>query len=178
MSLYENVPCELKEMDQWVCHRFPNKAPLCPFPNENGDLAYASCRKPETWGSFGTAVKAVQHGWAKGIGIEITNGIIGIDIDHCIDSGELSSAAKEIIEFFGSYAEISPSGTGVHVLIRGVLPVEGHALRKSNLEAYDDKRYFIVTGNAFLDSQGLPYPLRECQEKIANFVRHLKGEPR
>lgn len=161
----------MRSLRQWVCHRFPDKAPLCPFPDERGDLTFASCNKPETWGSFEAAVKAVSLGWAKGIGIEFANGIAGIDIDHCVDGGELSELAREIVETFRSYTEISPSGTGVHILFRGKLPGTGRKLPMLGLEVYDSGRYFTVTGNAYLDPDGDAYPLRDCTEELDAFYK-------
>ncbi|MCQ4895537.1 phage/plasmid primase, P4 family [Anaerotruncus sp. DFI.9.16] len=169
--MYDRVPEGLRSLRQWVCHRFPDKAPLCPFPDERGDLTFASCNKPETWGSFEAAVKAVSLGWAKGIGIEFANGIAGIDIDHCVDGGELSELAREIVETFRSYTEISPSGTGVHILFRGKLPGTGRKLPMLGLEVYDSGRYFTVTGNAYLDPDGDAYPLRDCTEELDAFYK-------
>ena len=169
--MYDRVPEGLRSLRQWVCHRFPDKAPLCPFPDERGDLTFASCNKPETWGSFEAAVKAVSLGWAKGIGIEFANGIAGIDIDHCVDGGELSELAREIVETFRSYTEISPSGTGVHILFRGKLPGTGCKLPMLGLEVYDSGRYFTVTGNAYLDPDGDAYPLRDCTEELGAFYK-------
>jgi primase-polymerase (primpol)-like protein len=44
------------------------------------------------------------------------DGLIGIDIDKCIDAetGEISAIAEEVIAGCHSYTEYSPSRTGVH----------------------------------------------------------------
>jgi primase-polymerase (primpol)-like protein len=48
----------------------------------------------------------------------------GVDLDGCLDpdTGDMEGWAREIIEELDSYTEVSPSGTGVHVLIRAALP--------------------------------------------------------
>jgi len=43
------------------------------------------------------------------------SGITGIDIDHCIVDGQLSTLAQEIVNKCKSYTEKSPSGTGFHI---------------------------------------------------------------
>ena len=40
---------------------------------------------------------------------------IAIDIDDCVENGKLSAMAAEIVDSLGSYAELSISGTGVHI---------------------------------------------------------------
>ncbi|WP_238994039.1 phage NrS-1 polymerase family protein, partial [Halobellus captivus] len=54
-------------------------------------------------------------------------------------------AALDIIERLDSYTEVSPSGTGYHVLITGALP-EGRN-RRGSVELYDTARFFTVTGD-------------------------------
>ena len=47
--------------------------------------------------------------------------IVGIDIDHCIDPGTgiIDDKAKKIVDRLNSYSEISPSGQGLHIFVRG-----------------------------------------------------------
>jgi primase-polymerase (primpol)-like protein len=49
------------------------------------------------------------------------------------------------------YAEVSPSGTGVHVIVRGAAPNR----QDGKVEAYSSGRYFTVTGRA-ISGHGLP----------------------
>jgi primase-polymerase (primpol)-like protein len=88
-----------------------------------------------------------EHGYG-GIGFVFTpeDDLCGVDLDGCLDpeTGEIEGWAQEIIEELDSYTEISPSGTGVHVLVRGTLPAGRN--RKGRFEAYDRGRYFTVTG--------------------------------
>jgi putative DNA primase/helicase len=51
----------------------------------------------------------------------------GIDLDKCRDpeTGTIEEWAQEIIISLRSYTEISPSGRGVHIIVRGKLPPEG-----------------------------------------------------
>lgn len=165
---YTAIPWELRALPQWVCHRYPNKMPLSPFPDGNGKLSPADCRSPATWGTFEDACRAIEQHGAKGLGIQLGRGICGVDIDHCVEDGELNALAREFLSALGSYAELSPSGTGVHILCKGSLPSrEGRKVPALGLEMYDTGRYFTVTGKPICDEDGRPYPLRDCTEALA-----------
>lgn len=159
-------------MDQWVVHRYPKKMPLCPRPEPDGKLHPAEANNSLTWGTFREAVSAIESRQAVGLGFELGNGICGVDVDHCMDDGVPSAFAREIIEALQSYAEISPSGTGIHILCKGHLPErEGRKDTILGLEMYDSVRYFTVTGNVYCDEDGIAYPLRECTEELDKIHR-------
>ena len=84
------------------------------------------------------------------------DGFVGIDLDHCRDSEseQIEPWALEIIEAVKSYTEITPSGTGIHIIARGELP-EGQR-RKGNIEMYDSGRYFTMTSNHLPDTPTQP----------------------
>ncbi|MBA2715246.1 MAG: AAA family ATPase, partial [Rubrobacteraceae bacterium] len=115
-----------------------------------------------------------EHGYG-GIGFVFTpeDDLCGVDLDGCLDpeTGEIESWASTIIEELGSYTEISPSGTGVHVLVRATLP-EGRN-RKGRFEAYDRSRYFTVTGKHLA---GTPQAIAGRQEELRTVVRRVFGE--
>jgi primase-polymerase (primpol)-like protein len=69
----------------------------------------------------------------------------GIDLDRCVDpqTGEVAGWAMEIVRYFDSYSELSTTGTGVHVIVKGEIPNR----RKSGIEVYSSKRFFTVTGH-------------------------------
>jgi putative DNA primase/helicase len=56
-----------------------------------------------------------------------------------------NNIVSEFIEMMGSYAEYSVSGTGIHIIAKGKLPVGGR--RKGNVEMYDSGRFFAMTGD-------------------------------
>jgi hypothetical protein len=146
MTGYDNIPSELKQLDQWVCVYSDSKIPM----QAVGDEA-ASSTNPSTWSDFETADEAVDSGEYDYIGFVFNdNGIVGIDIDAGYDDeGFISPLAADIIRKCGSYTEKSKSGRGFHVLLRGTLPFKG----KNNLngvEIYKQARYFIMTGETML----------------------------
>jgi hypothetical protein len=47
----------------------------------------------------------------------------GVDLDDCVDeNGEIALWALEIVHYFDSYTELSATGTGLHVIVRGDVP--------------------------------------------------------
>lgn len=163
MIRYENIPEELKQLNQWVCARDESKVPMKAF--ENGA---ASSTNPQTWSTFDMANEAVSKGFYDYCGFVFNdNGYVGIDIDDGYDEdGFLSQLAADIIDKCKSYTEKSKSGTGFHILVRGELPFKG----KNNLagvEIYKTARYFIMTGNTLLyrdiedNQEAIDYVLRK-----------------
>lgn len=148
----ENIPPELKARPQWVCWSLEErdgKATKVPKNPKTGGNAKAN--DPETWGKFAQAVRhweAHKNNGVAGIGYEFSfyDPYCGVDLDKCRDpeTGEIKSWAKDIIAQLNSYTEISPSGQGIHVLVKGKLPPEG--LRKGQVEMYCFGRYFTMTG--------------------------------
>ncbi len=128
---------------RFVCRK--GKMPIDP---KNGYFG-AKANDPSTWGSLDQALEALVKYRAKGvdgIGIELGDGLCGIDIDHCVDEhGTVSPQARDVIKVMDSYTESSVSGTGIHIIFEGAIP-DG-ARRKNGLEMYSDGRYFTLTGN-------------------------------
>ena len=82
----------------------------------------ASSTDPATWSSFDEVVTAYEAGGFDGIGFVFTKGdpYCGIDLDDCRDPSRVRSRpwAQAIIDELASYTEVSPSGTGVHIIVR------------------------------------------------------------
>ncbi|WP_246279780.1 hypothetical protein [Natronomonas salina] len=91
----------------------------------------------------------MQFGTEDGVGFVFTDDdpFVGADLDDCRDPDATTTAAwaDDIIETLDSFTEVSPSGTGVHVLVAGSLP-EGRN-RKGDVELYETARFFTVTGD-------------------------------
>lgn len=135
----ENIPPELHNLPQWTCWQLSNKVPRNPHNGNN-----AKSNDPSTWGTLAEAVDACGRYGFDGVGFEFANGYFGVDLDHVLDDTDICT---EFVETLGSYAEISRSGDGLHIICRGTLP-DG-ARRKDNVEMYSEGRYFICTGNIY-----------------------------
>jgi primase-polymerase (primpol)-like protein len=103
----------------------------------------ASVTNPLHWSSFDDAVSRV--GQYTGIGFVFTNSdpYCGIDLDEPEDV-ETVISHKNILNTFATYAECSPSYTGIHIIVKAKLPGAGRRRRK--VEMYDCDRYFTFTG--------------------------------
>lgn len=148
------IPQEMKKIDSWVCWKTenrnnkPTKIPINPQTGAN-----AASNDPKTWACYEDALKSYKENKYSGIGFMFTkeSGIVGIDLDKYRDSssGELNSKAKEILTVLNSYSEVSPGGTGIHILCKGKLPPSGR--RNGSFEMYDSGRFFTVTGHVLTD---------------------------
>ena len=67
-----------------------------------------------------------------------------------------------------SYTEISPSGRGVHIIVKGRLP--GAACKREHIEIYDENRYFTVTGNLV---DGSPRGIENRNEELQPLYRSV-----
>lgn len=113
-----------------------------------------STAAPERWFSYADALAALrQHpGHYSGIGFVMTGmkGLVGFDGDKCVDrsTGAIQSWAHAVINTVDSYAEISPSGTGVRVFALGEVP-QDFTNHKVGVEIYqgDHPRFLTVTGH-------------------------------
>lgn len=174
---FEGVPSELRDLPRWVmwCGEIVNnRLTKIPYAT-NGQ--HASTTDAKTWGTFADVVEAYEAGGGfNGIGFVFNgDGLIGIDLDHCRDpiSGIIEPKARGIIERLDTFAEVSPSGTGVHCLIRGKL--NGRGNRFGNIELYSTKRYFCVTGNHL---EGTPLTLEDRQTELDDLYSELPGTTR
>ena len=146
MVCYDNIPEELRKLNQWGGAGIDSKVPM-----RIDTLYAASSTNPQTWCAFPEAKKAFDSGEVSYLGFVFAdNGYVGIDIDCGYDEdGLMSVLGADIVGKCHSYTEKSRSGRGFHILLRGTLPFKG----KNNLtgvEIYKAARYFIMTGDTLL----------------------------
>lgn len=156
------MPEELKKVAQWVCVSKTDKIPKNPFNGKN-----AKANDPKTWGTFEQAVKACDTFGFDYIGFEFAPPFFGVDLDHVMDNTDF---VDEFVETLQSYAEVSRSGDGIHIICKGKLP-EG-SRRKDKVEMYSEGRYFICTGNIYNSEYT---KIRDCTESVK--VLHSKYLP-
>lgn len=187
----ESIPIELRERTQWVCWRYQlnkDRSDWTKVPIDANALSTASSTDVRTWTSFDRAVsKCVPDLGHDGVGFVFAEDdpYCGVDLDDCIDAdGKVSPEAQAIVEEFNSYTEISPSGTGVKIFIRGAMPggggrqfskLDGAALvGMSKIEAYSRARYFAVTGRLLPGSASV---VREAQSELNALVERCNARP-
>ena len=127
-TLYE----ELKQYPQWVSWN-DEKVPINPH---NGK--FASVGDSSSWGRYGM----VRENTHKGFVLTKDDPFTCLDLDHCVEAhGRILSQTTKILLYFQSYTEISPSGTGLHVWVRGKIPA---AIKRKEFEIYSRDRYMTV----------------------------------
>lgn len=147
-----NIPKEMKDRDQWVCWRGEKKdnGKLDKIPINPHTGGKARTNDPTSWGTFEQVLTHYKHHKKiTGIGFVFTEGdpFVGVDLDDCIKDRQVEPWAKKILQDFNSYAEISPSGKGIKIFVKGKLP--GGAVKTKHIEMYDRGRFFTVTGGVW-----------------------------
>ena len=137
----------------------------------------AKTNESSTWANYKNAVKTYQNGGYDGIGFvfSVVDPFCGIDLDKCRDpeTEKIDQWAKNVIKKLHSYTEVSPSGTGIHIIVKaelppggnktGNLPVDWEAPSGAEIEMYDQKRYFTMTLHKL---EGAPAQAEDRQKEI------------
>jgi len=153
---YEAIPDDLQHYPNWITYRIKEfkdtegnvKRTKIPYTPTTG--MKASTTDPATWVDFETALACESN--YDGLGFVFTNSpFVGVDLDDvgneikAFEHGDLNNIVGEFHEALQTYMEISPSGNGLHLILKGELPQGGN--RAGNIEMYDTGRYFTVTGD-------------------------------
>jgi hypothetical protein len=165
---------------QWVAWRNQmrkgklTKVPFCGVDQE------AESDDPSTWRPHDDAAavaEAIVDGTGGGVGIMLggcgDTWLAGVDLDTCRDqqSGAIEPWAQAVLDRFDTYAEISPSGTGVKAFfqidsadiasLRAIMATAEHGrqFKRANggdhppaIELYISRRHFAVTWECLPDS--------------------------
>lgn len=200
---------ELQAWPHWVCWRTqerngkPTKVPVQP----NGRPA--SSTDPKTWSTYQRAADAcLDNNRFDGVGYVFApdDEYTGIDLDKCVTPAPtdpfsvmagldkngpvIHGSALEIVNRLASYTELSPTGTGLHTIVRG--RVNGSRNRTSKtpwggeFEHYDQGRFFTITGRHLA---GTPTTIEARQDVLDQLSAELfapsepprvngKGNPR
>src|SRR5438876_405127 len=116
---------ELQQLPQWVVWKAEldgeGKSKKVPYNPHYRlvQLARASVKIPKSWGTLNVALAALETGNFTGLGFMLTPPLVFIDLDKRVNkvTGEIEDEqAAAIVKEINSYTEISPSGTGLHIL--------------------------------------------------------------
>lgn len=164
--MIENIPAELRALPQWVAAG-EDKIPINPRTGERADPS-----NPATGGTFAEAVQAGMRHIGFILGRDDPYTVIDLDdpferttsgVKSKIKQGdpdypdalERAERHSKIYDSFNTYAELSQSGTGVHIVMRGSIPC---GVRRDKVEIYSSERYIIFTGNVLRNA-----PISDCQ---------------
>jgi hypothetical protein len=142
---YSSVPDAMKQVDQWLAFLVKwnpetehfDKTPL----NSSGRVE----NNHQAGESFATMLEYTKRNPGTVLGFYVRPPFIAIDLDGGLEkeATDITDWASAIIREIGSYAELSPSGTGIHIIGLGTKP--GNKSKIGNVEIYTDKRALTFT---------------------------------
>ncbi|WP_227379115.1 hypothetical protein [Haladaptatus halobius] len=166
----ETYPADCCEpaVERWLTWKRTDddrKVPRAPYKNPGQSDQYVNAQNADVWTDFETAQTWAQKLQGHQLAFTIRDRdeypgeeFVLIDYDDVrdLDTEELHSTVREHLTLAGSYADVSPSGTGVHILCRGNLPdgvktltdtlPHDDAFPDATIEVYDSARYVAMSG--------------------------------
>jgi primase-polymerase (primpol)-like protein len=114
------IPDDLAELPRWAVWRMEGSAKI---PYRVCNDGRASSTNPLHWGDIDDARASLATGSFSGLAFAFfkEDGLVGIDLDDSIDGNEIPKPAfRGMVERFAdTYIEISPSGHGLKMWVRG-----------------------------------------------------------
>lgn len=167
------VPEELKPFAAWVVwgkNLSSDKQPFSPVTRRLDQGA--SVIDPNEWSDYETACRYAQEHRFSGLGFVLSryDPFTFLDLDDPQGNAQIVEQQQAIFNNFPSYAEVSPSGRGLHIIVKGDIP---RGRRRNKIEMYSSGRYMTVTGNAYRNVKIL-----SCQEEIIKLYQQLGGDDR
>lgn len=163
----EVYPWDLRsEREQWITWKEDDKRkiPRAPYAHPEWPDKYVDAQDADLWTDFETAREWAEtlsgHGLAYVIGDRehYREDLVLVDYDDVrdSDSGAIHPVVRGHLQQAASYADVSTSGTGIHLLCRGSLPAAVTAVEadlpthpdypNAEIEVYDSARFVVMTG--------------------------------
>jgi hypothetical protein len=175
-------------------HRTDGEKPKVPHAIGGYKLQWSI---PANWINFIDAKKAYMDGLKlpdghkckfEGLGYFISRekdaklDVYAVDLDKCLnkETGEIAPWAKDLLTQLDSYSEVSPSGTGVHVFVKGMLPegsknTNDQMKDKNRVEVFTNKHHITITGNRLEEYPSTIEDRSHTIEAIYNEVLEVKA---
>jgi hypothetical protein len=173
----ENIPAELKAIKGWVVWQITeidttsgkfDKVPYWPGRGETRKGTQGGALDRANLGTFDEANAAFKQNAAyAGIGLALLPdfNLVAFDPDHCLVEGKIASAVAKLMN--GTYAEVSPSGTGARAFWIGA----AENTSNGGLELYSKKQFVTVTGQVVENTyQLIGYGLPPFEGEVASAV--------
>jgi archaellum biogenesis ATPase FlaH len=191
------APDALRDLKQWLVWKFePNPKPgkkdlKVPYYAKSGTkrgwmpgprskkVGQGSPEELPLLVTFEEAKAAAVERGMTGVGLAMVDGcpVTALDFDHCVTDGVIHPDVEALI--VGTYAEISPSGTGVRAFVKGNLGDRSDAHPDDGsfgFETYSSSRFVTFTGDMTGDtitfgcenevSEPSPLLLETCEKRF------------
>jgi len=173
-NMLSKIPQTLRQLPRWILWKLESREgnqTKVPY-RING--VKASSTNPEDWTDFATACRAFDPEKYNGLGFVLRkeDNIVCIDLDNCIgEDGQICDEAMNIVKIMNSWTEVSQSGKGLHIFVRGTKPTDKCKATPRTfkaIEVYDSNRYIAMTGNHL---PGTPLEIIERQWALNELYR-------
>jgi hypothetical protein len=162
---------ELMQYPNWILWKYvevPGTVKLTKEPR-TVDNGKASPANPAHWSDYATAYAAYMRGGFDGLGFVISDNTpySCIDMDDPEGREDVITRQCAIVKAVDSYSEVSPSGKGLHIWVKG--KVESNRLRKdSGVELYTRDHYMTITFRVYEDK-----PIAERQSLLQSLWEQM-----
>lgn len=159
----QNIPQELRELNQWAFSDISLKPPFNKIPRNCKTGKAAKSNDRTTWSSFADFEALANPNYRIGFMLSKQDSYCVIDLDVKADTPEQQIKYFEaVVARFNSYTERSTSGRGFHIWLKDAHNEPG--VRCGHEELYTQERYIICTGDVYLDR-----PIRSVNDCIDDF---------
>jgi CRISPR-associated exonuclease Cas4 len=193
-----HIPADLRDRDIWVVWDCQSKIPLAPWESKTMyPVQWASDGETDPRRPYKKAkmvaelpVEEIHRVWPFPDGSDLPervkptillphepgdSGIVFVDFDDVRnpETGNVTAEVATLTDELGGYTEVSRSGTGLHIFVKGSLP-DAHGSFIANLdtggsvEMYDHSRFVGCTWNTVADFPSETVP--PAQSTIANII--------
>lgn len=195
------VPTLLRSRRQWLCWKLV-QAPGEPKPRKVPFYANGSPRNGDQGtpddvaqlSDFDTALSACRARGYTGLGFALLagSGLVALDFDHCVRDGNILDSRIETL-IANTYAEVSPSGTGLRAFFTGDLRSRKDNAHKSkrvggepgaprldgnfDVEVFGHNGFVTITGNHTADVSlwGLEDTVAPLSDAVLDLYRDRFG---
>ncbi len=182
----DNIPATLKAQARWAPWRAVwnvkrqkfDKTPAHAKPPYHG----ISTAKPERWSTYEVALKAHTDnpGVFGGLGYVMTtpHGVVGVDLDNCVADNTIAPWAQDVIDRLDSYTELSPSGNGLRIFVKGSI-AHDWTNHEVGIEVYGghEPRFLTVTGQRLrVGPHAVQAPAPDALDALASRYAKVKTE--
>ncbi|OUJ19334.1 RepA plasmid replication protein [Methanonatronarchaeum thermophilum] len=106
----------------------------------------------------------------------------GVDLDNVVNEDKPNKEAKEIIQTLDSYTEYSPSLTGFYIIVKADKETDKARSElidnpESEIEIYDNLRFFTFTGRIYRDYSEIKGRQDELNKVVDKYLSRSDPEP-